>query len=71
MVDSIKNGIITHATLKDGGEVEIICRTNFTMVGSSKLTCIKGKWSDGLPSCKGLQDNNIICDQKKILNINW
>jgi len=52
VVDSIKNGIITHATLKEGGEVEITCRTNFTLVGSAKITCIKGKWSDNLPSCK-------------------
>ena len=58
VVDSIKNGIITHATLKEGGEVEIACRTNFTLVGSAKLTCIKGKWSNNLPSCKGLKGIN-------------
>jgi len=60
VVDSIKNGIITHATLKEGGVVEIACRTNFTLVGSAKLSCIKGKWSDNLPSCKGLQDSSCM-----------
>lgn len=70
-MDSIKNGIITHATLKEGGEVEITCRTNFTLVGSAKITCIKGKWSDNLPSCKGLQDNNRMQFDKKFLNFNW
>ena len=65
VVDSIKNGIITHATLKEGGEVHIACLTNFTLVGSAKLTCIKGKWSDNLPSCKGLKDKNRMqLDQK-------
>ena len=65
VVDSIKNGIITHATLKEGGEVEIACLTNFTLVGSAKLTCIKGKWSDNLPSCKGLKENNRMQLAKK------
>ena len=58
VIASIKNSIITHATLKEGGEVEIACLTNFTLVGSAKLTCIKGKWSDNLPSCKGLKGTN-------------
>lgn len=60
VIDSIKNGVITHATLKEGGEVEIACLTNFTLVGSAKLTCIKGKWSDNLPSCKGLKGTNRV-----------
>ena len=49
----MKNGIITHVTLKDGGEVEIKCRTNYTLVGSPKLVCTNGKWNDSLPSCGG------------------
>ncbi|KAL9989294.1 hypothetical protein ACROYT_G003828 [Oculina patagonica] len=49
---SIKNGIITHVTLKEGGEIGIKCRTNYTLVGSPKLRCINGGWNDSLPSCK-------------------
>ncbi|XP_078348233.1 sushi, von Willebrand factor type A, EGF and pentraxin domain-containing protein 1-like [Oculina patagonica] len=50
----IKNGIITYVTLKGGGEVEIKCRANYTLVGSPKLSCINGRWNGSLPSCKGL-----------------
>ena len=56
MFGSIKNGVITHVTLKEGGEVEIKCRTNYTLVGSPKLSCINGRWNDSLPSCKGWYD---------------
>ncbi|KAL9989280.1 hypothetical protein ACROYT_G003813 [Oculina patagonica] len=52
VLSSIKDGIITHVTLKEGGEVDIKCRTNYTLVGSSKLRCINGGWNDSLPSCK-------------------
>jgi len=58
VIASIKNGIITHATLREGGEVEIKCRADYTLVGPSKLRCIEGKWNDSLPLCKGLQENN-------------
>jgi len=51
-IASIKNGIVTQATLRNGGEVGIKCRTDYTLVGPSKLTCIEGKWSGSLPSCK-------------------
>ncbi|XP_073244376.1 P-selectin-like isoform X1 [Porites lutea] len=50
----LKNGIITHVTLRNGGEVKIKCLTNYTLDGSSKRFCRKGKWSDGLPTCRGL-----------------
>jgi len=52
VIASIKNGIITHATLREGGEVEIKCRADYTLVGPSKLRCIEGKWNDSLPLCK-------------------
>lgn len=58
VIASIKNGIITHATLRDGGEVEIKCRPGYTLVGPSKLRCIEGKWHDSLPLCTGLQEND-------------
>ena len=60
VIASIKNGIITHATLKEGGEVEIKCRPDYTLVGPSKLRCIQGKWNGSLPLCKGLQRNDSI-----------
>ena len=53
VITSIKNGIVTQATLRNGGEVGIKCRTDYTLVGPSKLRCIEGKWNDNLPSCKG------------------
>ncbi|KAJ7383520.1 hypothetical protein OS493_027686 [Desmophyllum pertusum] len=40
---SIKSGIITHVTLKGGGEVEIKCLTNYTLVGSPKTKLHKWK----------------------------
>ena len=58
VIASIKNGIITHVTLREGGEVEIKCRTDYILVGPSKLRCIQGKWNGSLPLCKGLQVNN-------------
>ena len=58
IIASINNGVITHVTLREGGEVEIKCRTDYTLVGPSKLRCIEGKWNDSLPLCKGLQENN-------------
>lgn len=60
VIASIKNSIITHATLRDGGEVEIKCRPGYTLVGPSKLRCIEGKWHDSLPLCKGLQENDFV-----------
>ena len=60
VIASLMNGIITHATLKEGGEVEIKCRPDYTLVGPSKLRCIQGKWNGSLPLCKGLQRNDSI-----------
>ena len=50
----IKNGVITHVTRKGGGEVEIKCHANYTLFGSSRLSCINGEWSSSIPSCKGI-----------------
>ena len=36
VIASLMNGIITHATLKEGGEVEIKCRPGYTLVGPSR-----------------------------------
>ena len=63
VIASLMNGIITHATLKEGGEVEIKCRPGYTLVGPSRLRCIEGKWNDSLPLCKVLQDNGFITFQ--------
>ena len=60
VIASIKNGIITHATLREGGEVEIKCRPGYTLVGPSKLRCIEGKWNGSLPLCKGLRENDFV-----------
>ena len=54
VLDQLKNGIITLVTLRNGGEVEIKCLTNYTLDGSSKIFCRNGKWSDSLPICGGL-----------------
>ena len=53
VLGTLKNGIITHVTLRDGGEVEIKCLSNYTLDGSSKLICRKGRWNDSLPLCGG------------------
>ena len=57
----IRNGVITHVTRKSGGEVEIKCRANYTLFGSSKLSCINGEWSSSIPSCKGMSHT---CDHQ-------
>ena len=57
----IRNGIITHVTRKSGGEVEIKCRANYTLFGSSKLSCINGEWGSSIPSCKGMSHT---CDHQ-------
>ena len=54
VLGQLKNGIITLVTLRNGGEVEIKCLTNYTLDGSSKIFCRNGKWSDSLPICGGL-----------------
>ena len=60
VIASIMNGIITHATLREGGEVEVKCRPDYTLVGPSRLRCIEGKWNDSLPLCKGLYGNDSV-----------
>ena len=37
VLGQLKNGIITLVTLRNGGEVEIKCLTNYTLDGSSKI----------------------------------
>ena len=54
MLGPVKNGVITHVTRKGGGEVEIKCHANYTLFGSSRLSCINGEWSSSIPSCKGM-----------------
>ena len=64
VLGQLKNGIITRVTLRNGGEVEINCLTNYTLDGSSKLFCRNGKWSDSLPTCGGvllIYDNWFPC----------
>ncbi|XP_066021713.1 CUB and sushi domain-containing protein 1 isoform X2 [Pocillopora verrucosa] len=50
----MRNGVITYVTRKGGGEVEIKCHANYTLSGSSRLSCINGEWSNSVPSCKAL-----------------
>ena len=50
----MRNGVITYVTRKGGGEVEIKCHANYTLSGSSRLSCINGEWSSSIPSCKGM-----------------
>ena len=53
VLGSVKNGMVTHVTLKGGGEVEIKCQANYTLVGSATLVCSNGAWNDSLPNCSG------------------
>ena len=60
----MRNGVITYVTRKGGGEVEIKCHANYTLSGSSRLSCINGEWSNSVPSCKGMS-HTCDCHQSR------
>jgi len=49
----VVNGQRKGDTFIDGDSVEFTCDENFSLIGSSIIRCLEGKWSSALPHCKG------------------
>ena len=56
----VVNGQRKGDTFIDGDSVEFICDVNYSLIGSSIIRCLGGKWSSALPQCKGKTRTNFI-----------
>ena len=49
----VANGQRKGDTFIDGDSIEFTCDENYSLIGSSIIRCLGGKWSSALPHCKG------------------
>lgn len=49
------NGQRTGDTFIDGDSVEFTCDVKYSLIGSSIIRCLGGRWSSALPECKGME----------------
>ena len=60
-----ENGIRRGNTFIDGDSVKYFCNRNYSLIGSSVIRCVKGKWSSAVPICKGMKQVESLLEKPR------